>query len=113
VVYCDPLYEAPSPSFRNNDAFSVKGGDYAGTCAGQTGHKGNISAYAKFVNPAKRNYELSAGSPAINAGTKSAPDLPKKDLAANLRIVGGDDRHGSLRVPGEGGRSEMSGVPSS
>ena len=66
VVYCDPLYEAPSPSFRNNDAFSVKGGDYAGTCAGQTGHKGNISAYAKFVNPAN---EITSSVQALRAST--------------------------------------------
>jgi Right handed beta helix region len=89
LLYCDPTYGVPSPSFHNNDVFNSKGGDYVGTCAGQTGHKGNISADAKFVNPTKRNYELSAGSPAINAGTKSAPDLPKKDLAGRPRIVGG------------------------
>jgi hypothetical protein len=100
VVYCDPSYGAPSPSFHNNDAFSPKGGDYVGTCAGQTGHKGNISADAKFVNPAKRKYELSVGSPAINAGTKSAPDRPKKDLAGHPRIVGGKIDMGAYEYQG-------------
>jgi parallel beta-helix repeat protein len=89
VVYCDPLYGAPSPSFNNNDAFSAKGGDYAGACAGETGQNGNISANPKFVNPTKRNFQLRRGSPAINAGSNSAPDIPKKDLAGHKRIVGG------------------------
>jgi parallel beta-helix repeat protein len=89
AVYCDPVYGAPSPSFSNNDAFSVEGGDYAGTCAGKTGQNGNISANPRFVNPAKRNYQLRSGSPAINAGSTSAPDLPKKDIAGHPRIVNG------------------------
>jgi len=89
VVYCDPLYGAPSPSFYNNDAFSPDGSDYAGTCSGETGQNGNISADPKFVNKSKRNYRLRKASPAINAGTNSAPDIPKTDLAGHPRIVGG------------------------
>lgn len=89
VVYCDPSSHAPSPSFFNNDAFSPIGSDYAGACAGTTGKNGNISADPKFVDKAKANYELQKNSPAVNAGSNSAPDLPAEDLAGNSRIVGG------------------------
>jgi hypothetical protein len=100
VVYCDPGYHAPSPSFKNTDAFSLQGGDYAGTCAGETGQNGNISAIPKFVDPVKRNYQLLAGSPAINAGTNSAPDLAKRDLAGKPRIVGGTIDMGAYEYQG-------------
>jgi hypothetical protein len=102
VVYCDPLYNAPSPSFTNNDAFSLSGGDYAGTCVGETGQKGNISAAPKFVNPNKQNYQLLPKSPAINAGTNSAPDLPSTDLGGHPRIVGGTIDMGAYEYQGTG-----------
>jgi hypothetical protein len=73
--------------FYNNDIFSSKGSAYGGMCTDQTGKHGNISANPKFVNPAKWNYQLRAGSLAINAGSTSAPHLPKKDLAGHPRIV--------------------------
>jgi hypothetical protein len=104
VVYCDPLYNAPSPSFSNNDAFSLSGGDYAGTCTGETGQKGNISAAPKFVNPNKRNYQLLPASPAINTGTNSAPDLPSTDLLGHTRIVGGTIDMGAYEYQGNAPR---------
>lgn len=87
LVFCDPSYGAPSPSFNNNDAFNPIGDDYMGTCAGETGKNGNISANPLFVS--NRNLELRAKSPAINAGSNSAPNLPTTDFGGNPRIVGG------------------------
>jgi serine protease len=101
AVFCDPLYGAPSPSFYNNDAFSLKGGDYAGACAGETGQNGNISANPAFVDSGKMDYQLSAGSPAIDAGTTSAPDIPKKDLAGHPRIVDGMIDMGAYEYQGK------------
>jgi hypothetical protein len=73
----------------NNDIFSSKGSAYGGMCKEHTGKHGNISAKPQFVNPIKQNYQLRAGSLAINAGSISAPHLPKKDLADHPRIVNG------------------------
>jgi hypothetical protein len=102
VVYCDPGYGAPSPFFYNNDAFSPKGGDYAGACAGETGQSGNISANPQFVNPSKRNLQLMGTSPAVNTGNNSAPDLPSTDLAGKPRIVGGIIDMGAYEHQGTG-----------
>lgn len=101
VVFGDPLYRAPSPSFNHNDAFSTKGGAYAGTCAGETGKKGNLSANPKFADPAKEGYQLQKGSPAINAGTNAAPHIPPKDLAGHPRIVGGIIDMGAYEYQGK------------
>jgi len=79
----------PPNSFAFNDAFSTNGPAYGGMCTDQTGKNGNISADPLFVNVALGNYQLQSGSPAINSGTNSAPDLPQKDLAGKPRIVGG------------------------
>jgi len=70
-----------------NDAFnqSVAYGD---SCSGFGGANGNISADPMFKN-ARSNYQLKAGSPAINTGSNSAPDLPAKDFSGHPRIVGG------------------------
>jgi hypothetical protein len=36
------------------------------------------------------NFRLKGGSPAIDVGENSAPDLPSKDLAGDPRIINGD-----------------------
>jgi parallel beta-helix repeat protein len=89
AVYCDGTFSQQPPTFTNNDAFRGIGTGLQGTCAGQSNQNGNISADPWFVNSAKRNYRLRAGSLAINAGTNSAPDLQEQDLAGHRRIVGG------------------------
>lgn len=100
AVDCDGTYSQQPPTFTNNDAYSPKGTGLQGTCAGQSHQNGNVSASPRFVNPFKRNYRLRAGSPAINAGTNSAPDLPKKDLAGHPRIVGGTIDMGAFEYQG-------------
>lgn len=87
AVYCDDTYNSQPPAFTNNDAYSPNGSGLLGTCAGETGQDGNISANPMFVGAS--NFELKSGSPAINAGDNSAPDIPAKDLAGKTRIVGG------------------------
>jgi predicted outer membrane repeat protein len=50
---------------------------------------GNINADPRFVNPAQGDLHLQSGSPCIQAGTASAPDLPLFDRDGNARIAGG------------------------
>jgi len=87
AVYCDGTCNSQPHAFTNNDAYSPNGSALLGTCASQTGQDGNISASPMFVGTS--NFELKSGSPAINAGDNSAPDIPARDLAGKTRIVGG------------------------
>jgi serine protease len=87
AVLCNPIYNDGPPIVQYNDAFSATGTSYSGSCTGFDGTNGNISANPLFVS--KANYQLQIGSPAIGAGTTSAPDLPKTDFANKPRIVGG------------------------
>jgi parallel beta-helix repeat protein len=87
-VYCDPSYDKNSPIFQFNDSYS-SGTAIEGTCTSEIGLDGNLSADPGFKNPTKHNYRLAIGSPLINAGTNSAPDLPSQDIAGKPRIVGG------------------------
>jgi hypothetical protein len=79
----------PPQVFGFNDVFSTNDPPYGGACSDQTGNRGNISADPLFVDSTKSNYQLQAGSPAINAGTNLAPDMPRLDRAGHPRIVGG------------------------
>jgi hypothetical protein len=87
ALICNPIYYDGPPIVKFNDAWSPKGIWYGGMCAGDGGIKGNISANPKFVSPT--NFQLKNSSRAVNAGTNSAPDLPKKDFASKPRIVDG------------------------
>jgi len=74
------------PTWENN---LVHGNDtnYAGT-ADKTGTAGNISADPLFVDPANDDYRLTAGSPAIDAG--SAALAPGTDFNGDPRPIDGD-----------------------
>jgi parallel beta-helix repeat protein len=73
-------------TFYSNDVYSAKGHAYSGLCTDQTGTNGNISASPKFAS----SFRLKGGSPAIDVGTNTAPNLPTTDLAGNPRIVNGN-----------------------
>jgi parallel beta-helix repeat protein len=87
VVYCDT---APA-SFMNNDAYSPSGTAFGGMCGDQIGQNGNFSADPLFVNAAANDFHLQSTSPAIDAGTNTAPNLPQTDFAGNPRIVDGNN----------------------
>jgi hypothetical protein len=78
------------PVFSFNDVFTSGGPNYGAICIDQTGKNGNISADPLFVNSATSDFHLQAGSPAIDAGSNAAPNLPVKDIAGNDRILNGD-----------------------
>ncbi len=86
ALLCNPVYQGGPPIVEFNDA-SSQTVSYGDSCSGFGGTSGNISADPMFVS--KNNYQLSAASPAINAGSNLAPYLPTKDLTGHPRIVGG------------------------
>jgi parallel beta-helix repeat protein len=88
ALLCNPVYHDGPPIVGFNDVFSQTGTAYAGSCAGMSGTKGNISNNPEFGSPQNGNFKLSAGSPAINAG-HNLNSLPKTDLAGKPRVVGG------------------------
>jgi len=87
ALYCDNFNTTTVAVFFSNDVYAPSGTTYGGFCADQTGTNGNISVDPLFVS--KSNYRLRDGSPAIDAGDNSAPDLPSKDFAGNPRIING------------------------
>jgi len=77
------------PQFSFNDAFSPAASGFAGFCSNLNGAPGNISTDPQFVDSANGDYHLQAGSPAIDSGNNSAPNLPSQDLDGNPRIAFG------------------------
>jgi parallel beta-helix repeat protein len=89
-LYCSPLFEQNPPIIRFNNIFSGGGMAYGGNCPDMTGTNGNISADPRFTNPTQGDYHLQQGSPSIDAGDNSTPNLSDKDLDGHPRILDGD-----------------------
>jgi hypothetical protein len=87
------------PILQFNDVFAPSGVPYGGTCTDQTGLNGNISADPIFVNPSAGDFHLQAASPAMNAGTNSAPNLPVTDKDGRPRIIDGVVDMGAFEFP--------------
>jgi len=91
AVFCNNS-SSVQPIFQNNDAFSAGASPFEGGCAGEVGKSGNISEEPTFVNAALENFRFLAGSPGIDVGLNSAPDLSATDLDGLLRIVDGSGK---------------------
>src|SRR5262249_62209657 len=84
--YCGISLLAP-PGFAHTAAFAPgSGAGFDPPCGAVAGTGGNISADPLFVGLG--NFHVQAGSPAIDAGNSSAPNLPATDLAGIPRVVG-------------------------
>jgi parallel beta-helix repeat protein len=97
AVYCGDFNDLNPPIFKSNNIFAPSGSAYGGICTNQTGLNGNISADPRFVDPSNGYYQLDTGSPSIDAGDNSAPNLPGTDFDGNPRISDGDE-NGSVVV---------------
>ncbi len=97
AVYCGDFNRASLPTLTANDVVSPSGLAYGGTCADRAGVGGNLSADPRFADAANRDYHLLAGSPAIDAGSDTAPLKPALDLEGNPRVLDGDG-DGTARV---------------
>jgi HYDIN/CFA65/VesB family protein/centrosomal CEP192-like protein/parallel beta helix pectate lyase-like protein len=78
------------PTFSFNDVYSASGQAWSGVCD-STSLPGNISADPLFLNAANSDFHLTQGSPAIDVGDNSAPNLPQTDFDGNPRIVDGNN----------------------
>jgi Periplasmic copper-binding protein (NosD)/Abnormal spindle-like microcephaly-assoc'd, ASPM-SPD-2-Hydin len=87
AFYCGSA--ASVPTMDNNDVFALNSAAYGGACQDQTGSNGNISSDPLFVDLLGDNFHIQSGSPAVNAGTNSAPDEPSTDMDGDARTIGG------------------------
>ncbi len=103
-----------SVSVANSIVSSNTAGDLSGLTAGNVQYSligdgtfasinNNVKGDPKFVNPAGGDFTLGAGSPALEAGSNSAANLPFLDYKQQLRVAS------SNAIPGEG-RADMGAI---
>jgi minor extracellular serine protease Vpr len=73
-------------SIANSIIDANAGGDLQGVATGSV-QSSLVSADPKFVNPASDDFSPSSGSPAVDAGSNTATDLPFLDFNGRLRIA--------------------------
>lgn len=88
AFYCDSRSQT-APILHSNDAFSPGAAGFAGGCANAAGTNGNISVDPLFVNASQNDFHLQPGSPAIDTGDITNPNLPAQDISGAARL--GDD----------------------
>ena len=89
AAQCDTSYNAGAPAFVTTDAYNGGGAATQGPCFTAAGSTGDISVDPQFRNASSGDYHLTSASPAVNAGTNSAANLPSADFDGNPRVVGG------------------------
>jgi serine protease len=101
AVHCSNSMSTPPPLINTSDVFSPHGVPFDGTCADQTGHRGNVSADPLFVRGAfgdvLGDYHLQMSSPAVDTGDNAAPQIPSLDLDTFNRIADGNS-DGDARI---------------
>ena len=90
AFYCSNAGQSTPPVLQYNDAFSSGAAGFAGVCASSTGSNGNVSSDPLFVNPGQNDFHVAISSPAVDAGSNTAPNLPNLDLDGNLRVTDGN-----------------------
>ena len=69
----------------NKNLFNNNIGEKSGTLWDFAGN--NIDVDPLFLDPDDHDYQLRADSLCLNAGDNSAPELPEKDIAGNVRVA--------------------------
>jgi serine protease len=88
IVECDGTFDPNPPSFQFNDVYnSGTGPAFGGTCTGQTGVNGNISADPSFVDAGGGDFHIRRG-PAVDAGTNTG--APATDIDGDPRPLDGN-----------------------
>src|SRR6185437_164194 len=90
-IVCSP-FGSTFPTFTHNDVTltGTDGQTWSANCASFASINGNISADPQFVNASANDFHLLAGSPAIDAGDNTVPDLPQQDYDGNARVAIGN-----------------------
>ena len=82
------------PIVENNDAFGMKGRNYAGFPVASN----NLQVDPKFANPTKGDYRLTAASPVLDKGSANLPKI-RHDMDSYPRFFA---YKGSVRIPDMG-----------